>query len=151
MPVTSSDIRVLSSNSRVTSWNPWVTNSNPQAMSSNIRARRLKLKARVARAKARVGRLKARVRKLKARVDVITPRVTKLFNFLQLVLILLLSDLWGWASYKVIWKCPHFYHNMVLKNIYVITILPSYFSSWEIWKHYWNQAELEGTMIASLM
>ena len=23
-----------------------------------------------------------------------------------------------------IWKCPHFHHNMVLKNIYVITALP---------------------------
>ena len=29
----------------------------------------------------------------------------------------------------------HIHHSMALKNHYVITKLPPYFSSWETWKH----------------
>ena len=41
-----------------------------------------------------------------------------------------------WASYETIWRCSHFYHNMGLKILYVITIFLGYFSSWETWKHW---------------
>ena len=79
------------------------------------------LKARVGRLKVQVKRLKAQVRKLKAQVEVIKPqvtylRVTKDFELCFFILVLLLG-------------------NMALKNLYEITILPSYFSGWETWKH----------------
>ena len=39
---------------------------------------------------------------------------------------------------------------MALKNLYVTNILPSYFSSRETWKH-WFEQELKGTIIMPLM
>ena len=138
--VTSSSPRVRSSNPRVSSSNPRVTSSNLRVTSSNPRVRGLK--ARVARLKARVGRLKVRVARLKARarVEAIKEKINirvkrenskfKILNF---------------TSYKNFYfHClanaelkPHakvlrnLFHKIALTNLYVTTILPLYFSSWE--------------------
>ena len=50
----------------------------------------------------------------------------------------------------MVWRCSRFHYNMVLKNLHVIPILPSHFSSWYTWKHWFKQEQLEGTIITFL-